>query len=205
MLAGSAGIWLFYVQHQFEDTYWERGGDWTYSDAGLRGSSFLKLPQPLQWFTGNIGFHHVHHLCALIPTTTSSARTRRTTSSRACRPSPSGTACAPRASSSGTRTSVAWSPSPRRGPRCGSRPPPPRTRQPPNRIEAFTDRRVFRYWELVGIINGWPDARRAANAAGQTHGSGTPKHCECTHKTVWQRHSEGRAARAPCGRAGESL
>jgi omega-6 fatty acid desaturase (delta-12 desaturase) len=67
MLAGSAGIWLFYVQHQFEDTYWERGGDWTYSDAGLRGSSFLKLPQPLQWFTGNIGFHHVHHLCALIP------------------------------------------------------------------------------------------------------------------------------------------
>ena len=67
MLAGSAGIWLFYVQHQFEDTYWERSGEWSYSDAGLRGSSYLKLPQPLQWFTGNIGFHHVHHLCALIP------------------------------------------------------------------------------------------------------------------------------------------
>jgi omega-6 fatty acid desaturase (delta-12 desaturase) len=67
MLAGSAGIWLFYVQHQFEDTYWERGGDWTYADAAMRGSSYLQLPQPLQFFSGNIGFHHVHHLCARIP------------------------------------------------------------------------------------------------------------------------------------------
>jgi omega-6 fatty acid desaturase (delta-12 desaturase) len=67
MLAGSAGIWLFYVQHQFEDTYWERGGQWTYPDAALRGSSYLRLPQPLQWFSGNIGLHHVHHLNAKIP------------------------------------------------------------------------------------------------------------------------------------------
>jgi hypothetical protein len=61
------GIWLFYVQHQFEDTYWERGGQWTYPDAALRGSSYLRLPQPLQWFSGNIGLHHVHHLNARIP------------------------------------------------------------------------------------------------------------------------------------------
>jgi omega-6 fatty acid desaturase (delta-12 desaturase) len=67
MIAGSIGIWLFYVQHQFEDTYWERGGDWTYPDAALRGSSYLRLPQPLQWFSGNIGLHHVHHLNARIP------------------------------------------------------------------------------------------------------------------------------------------
>jgi omega-6 fatty acid desaturase (delta-12 desaturase) len=67
LLAGSAGIWLFYVQHQFEDTFWERGGEWTYADAALRGSSYLKLPGPLRFFTGNIGLHHVHHLNARIP------------------------------------------------------------------------------------------------------------------------------------------
>jgi acyl-lipid omega-6 desaturase (Delta-12 desaturase) len=67
LLAGSVGIWLFYVQHQFEDTYWERGDEWSYADAALRGSSYLKLPQPLQFFTGNIGLHHVHHLSARIP------------------------------------------------------------------------------------------------------------------------------------------
>ncbi|HEY7967692.1 MAG TPA: fatty acid desaturase [Solirubrobacteraceae bacterium] len=67
LLAGAAGIWLFYVQHQFEDTFWERGTDWTYADAALRGSSYLKLPAVLQFFTGNIGLHHVHHLCARIP------------------------------------------------------------------------------------------------------------------------------------------
>jgi acyl-lipid omega-6 desaturase (Delta-12 desaturase) len=67
MLAASAGVWLFYVQHQFEDTYWESAGDWSYADAALRGSSHLKLPQPLQFFTGNIGLHHVHHLSARIP------------------------------------------------------------------------------------------------------------------------------------------
>ena len=67
LLAGSLGIWLFYVQHQFEDAYWERGETWSYADAALRGSSYLRLPQPLQFFTGNIGLHHVHHLSARIP------------------------------------------------------------------------------------------------------------------------------------------
>jgi omega-6 fatty acid desaturase (delta-12 desaturase) len=67
LLAGSVGIWLFYVQHQFEDAYWKRNGEWTYADAALRGSSYLKLPRVLQFFTGNIGLHHVHHLNARIP------------------------------------------------------------------------------------------------------------------------------------------
>jgi omega-6 fatty acid desaturase (delta-12 desaturase) len=67
MLAGSMGIWLFYVQHQFEDAYWETGTGWSYADAALRGSSFLKLPMVLRFCTGNIGYHHVHHLNARIP------------------------------------------------------------------------------------------------------------------------------------------
>ena len=67
LIAGSAGIWLFYVQHQFEDTYWERDTEWTFVDAALRGSSYLRLPKVLQFFTGNIGLHHVHHLNARIP------------------------------------------------------------------------------------------------------------------------------------------
>ena len=67
LLAGAAGVWLFYVQHQFEDTYWESTEDWSYADAALRGSSYLKLPKVLQFFTGNIGLHHVHHLSARIP------------------------------------------------------------------------------------------------------------------------------------------
>ena len=67
LLAGAAGVWLFYVQHQFEDTYWQSADDWTYADAALRGSSHLKLPQVLQFFTGNIGLHHVHHLSTRIP------------------------------------------------------------------------------------------------------------------------------------------
>ncbi|MBA3809096.1 MAG: fatty acid desaturase [Solirubrobacterales bacterium] len=67
LLAGSAGIWLFYVQHQFEDAYWESGEGWSYADAALRGSSYLKLPRVLQFFSGNIGLHHVHHLSARIP------------------------------------------------------------------------------------------------------------------------------------------
>jgi acyl-lipid omega-6 desaturase (Delta-12 desaturase) len=66
-LAGAAGVWLFYVQHQFEDAYWESGEDWSYADAALRGSSYLKLPKVLQFFTGNIGLHHVHHLSARVP------------------------------------------------------------------------------------------------------------------------------------------
>jgi omega-6 fatty acid desaturase (delta-12 desaturase) len=67
LLAGSAGIWLFYVQHQFEDAYWECGEKWSYADAALRGSSYLRLPKLLQFFSGNIGLHHVHHLSARIP------------------------------------------------------------------------------------------------------------------------------------------
>jgi omega-6 fatty acid desaturase (delta-12 desaturase) len=67
LLAGSAGIWLFYVQHQFEDTYWQDADSWSYADAALRGSSYLRLPKVLQFFTGNIGLHHVHHLSARVP------------------------------------------------------------------------------------------------------------------------------------------
>jgi omega-6 fatty acid desaturase (delta-12 desaturase) len=66
-LAGAAGVFLFYVQHQFEDAYWENADGWSYADAALRGSSYLKLPKVLQFFTGNIGLHHVHHLSARIP------------------------------------------------------------------------------------------------------------------------------------------
>ncbi len=66
-VAGSAGVWLFYVQHQFEGVYWERGENWDYTAAALRGSSFYKLPRILQWFSGNIGFHHIHHLSPRIP------------------------------------------------------------------------------------------------------------------------------------------
>jgi len=67
ILGGTAGIWLFYVQHQFEGVQWDRRADWNYADAALRGSSFYKLPKVLQWFTGNIGFHHIHHLSPAIP------------------------------------------------------------------------------------------------------------------------------------------
>jgi len=62
-----AGIWLFYVQHQYEDTYWEEAATWDYTAAALEGSSFYKLPKVLQWFSGNIGFHHIHHLSSRIP------------------------------------------------------------------------------------------------------------------------------------------
>lgn len=67
LLASSAGVWLFYVQHQFEDTYWEHHPDWQYAIAALQGSSYYKLPKVLQWFTGNIGLHHIHHLSPKIP------------------------------------------------------------------------------------------------------------------------------------------
>ncbi len=67
MIAGSTGIWLFYVQHQFEDAYWQSPTEWSYADAALRGSSYLRLPKILQFFTGNIGLHHVHHLNARVP------------------------------------------------------------------------------------------------------------------------------------------
>ena len=65
--AGALGLWLFYVQHQFEGVYWARGENWSYTAAALEGSSFYKLPKVLQWFTGNIGFHHIHHLSPRIP------------------------------------------------------------------------------------------------------------------------------------------
>ncbi|HJS28321.1 MAG TPA: fatty acid desaturase [Anaerolineales bacterium] len=67
ILASTVGVWLFYVQHQFEDTYWERHKDWNYESAALEGSSYYKLPRLLQWITGNIGFHHIHHLSPRIP------------------------------------------------------------------------------------------------------------------------------------------
>jgi acyl-lipid omega-6 desaturase (Delta-12 desaturase) len=66
-LAGALGLWLFYVQHQFEGAYWVRSEEWNYTAAALQGSSFYKLPRILQWFTGNIGFHHIHHLSPRIP------------------------------------------------------------------------------------------------------------------------------------------
>jgi omega-6 fatty acid desaturase (delta-12 desaturase) len=65
--AAAAGVWLFYVQHQFEGVYWERSENWEYAEAALKGSSFYKLPRILQWFSGNIGFHHIHHLSPRIP------------------------------------------------------------------------------------------------------------------------------------------
>lgn len=66
-LACALGVWLFYVQHQFEHTYWHWHEQWDYYDASLHGSSYLKLPAPLQWITANIGVHHVHHMSARIP------------------------------------------------------------------------------------------------------------------------------------------
>jgi omega-6 fatty acid desaturase (delta-12 desaturase) len=67
VISGTAGVWLFYVQHQFEGVYWEQGNQWSASRAALQGSSYYKLPRVLQWFSGNIGFHHIHHLNPGIP------------------------------------------------------------------------------------------------------------------------------------------
>jgi omega-6 fatty acid desaturase (delta-12 desaturase) len=61
------GIWLFYVQHQFEDTYWRAGEEWDYTDSAMQGSSFYRLPAILNWFSGSIGYHHIHHLSSRIP------------------------------------------------------------------------------------------------------------------------------------------
>ncbi len=66
-ISGALGIWLFYVQHQFEDSYFENDGEWSYVKAAVDGSSYYKLPKVLQWITGNIGFHHVHHLSPRVP------------------------------------------------------------------------------------------------------------------------------------------
>ena len=67
MISSTIGIWLFYVQHNFDPTYWDNHESWEFVKAGLQGSSFYKLPLILQWFSGNIGFHHIHHLSAKIP------------------------------------------------------------------------------------------------------------------------------------------
>jgi omega-6 fatty acid desaturase (delta-12 desaturase) len=67
LLASSIGMWLFYVQHQFEDTYWDRQKDWSFHAGAMEGSTFFDLPAPLRWFTANIGVHHVHHLASRIP------------------------------------------------------------------------------------------------------------------------------------------
>ncbi|AXI10801.1 fatty acid desaturase [Oceanobacillus zhaokaii] len=67
MIAGSAGIWLFYVQHQFEDSYFENEDEWDYVKAAVDGSSYYKLPKVLEWITGSIGYHHVHHLAPRVP------------------------------------------------------------------------------------------------------------------------------------------
>ena len=67
LIASLVGVWLFYIQHQFEGTYFEKGEKWDHMNAALRGSSFYKLPKVLNWFTGNIGFHHIHHLSPRVP------------------------------------------------------------------------------------------------------------------------------------------
>ncbi|MBQ4901061.1 fatty acid desaturase [Paenibacillus sp. Marseille-P2973] len=67
LIAGSMGIWLFYIQHTYEDSYFEHNSKWDYVKAAVEGSSYYKLPKLLQWVTGNIGFHHVHHLAPRVP------------------------------------------------------------------------------------------------------------------------------------------
>ncbi len=67
ILSSAIGGWLFFIQHQFEDTHWEAAGDWDFQVAAIHGSSYYVLPPVLQWFTGNIGLHHIHHLCSMIP------------------------------------------------------------------------------------------------------------------------------------------
>ena len=67
LLAASMGVWLFYVQHQFKETVWAEDSKWNLHEAALHGSSHYDLPAILRWFTGNIGVHHVHHLCSRIP------------------------------------------------------------------------------------------------------------------------------------------
>ncbi|MFL6796164.1 MAG: fatty acid desaturase [Xanthobacteraceae bacterium] len=67
LISGSIGVWLFYVQHQFDPTFWAREKEWNFHEAALIGSSYYDLPGVLRWFTANIGMHHVHHLCSRIP------------------------------------------------------------------------------------------------------------------------------------------
>jgi omega-6 fatty acid desaturase (delta-12 desaturase) len=67
LMAATAGVWLFYVQHQFEETQWDRKADWKFEAAALHGSSCYDLPQPLRWFSANVGIHHVHHVSSRVP------------------------------------------------------------------------------------------------------------------------------------------
>ncbi|MEO8758048.1 MAG: fatty acid desaturase [Devosia sp.] len=67
LMAGTAGVWLFYVQHQFEETHWSQKPEWKFETAALHGSSFYDLPKPLHWLTANIGIHHVHHISSRVP------------------------------------------------------------------------------------------------------------------------------------------
>lgn len=67
LMAGSLGVWLFYIQHQYEAAYWKREAEWNHKESSLQGSSFYDLPPVLNWLTGNIGVHHIHHLCSRIP------------------------------------------------------------------------------------------------------------------------------------------
>jgi omega-6 fatty acid desaturase (delta-12 desaturase) len=67
LLAGAGGVWLFYVQHQFENTYWAKGDAWSVERAAFEGSSYYDLPAVLHWFSGNIGYHHLHHLASRVP------------------------------------------------------------------------------------------------------------------------------------------
>ena len=67
LLAGSAGVWLFYVQHQFEETHWSKLPEWSFAHAAMHGASHYDLPKPLGWITGNIGMHHIHHLSSKVP------------------------------------------------------------------------------------------------------------------------------------------
>ena len=67
LIAGSAGVWLFYVQHQFEETHWSRPPEWAFPYAAMHGASHYDLPRPLRWITGNIGMHHLHHLSSRVP------------------------------------------------------------------------------------------------------------------------------------------
>jgi omega-6 fatty acid desaturase (delta-12 desaturase) len=67
LIGGAVGIWLFYVQHQYQGVYWARDDEWDATKAALEGSSYYKLPKPLRWLTGNIGLHHIHHLRPRIP------------------------------------------------------------------------------------------------------------------------------------------
>lgn len=67
LIGASLGVWLFYVQHQYEDTYWAHEDNWDFATAAWEGSSYYDLPRPLHWLTANIGFHHIHHLCSKVP------------------------------------------------------------------------------------------------------------------------------------------